>query len=94
MSPFMEQHRQQIRAIAARYGIERVHVFGSMARDDADEDSDIDLLVTLPPGCSGLALGGLLMDVQDLTHRRVDVVTEAALHPAVRERVLREAQSL
>lgn len=94
MSPFMEQHRHQIRAIAARYGIERVHVFGSMARDDADEGSDIDLLVTLPPGCSGLALGGLLMDVQDLTHRRVDVVTEAALHPALRERVLREAQSL
>jgi len=94
MHPLIEQHRAAIRAIAASRGIENVRVFGSMARDDADTDSDIDLLVTLPPGRSGLALGGLLMDVQALTHRQVDVVTEAGLHPALRERILREAHPL
>ncbi|AUB82167.1 nucleotidyltransferase family protein [Candidatus Thiodictyon syntrophicum] len=94
MNPLIESHREQLRSIAARYGIERVRVFGSMARDDADTDSDIDLLVSLPPGTSGLALGSLLMDVQDLMQRKVDVVTEAGLHPAVREGILREATLL
>jgi predicted nucleotidyltransferase len=91
MHPLIEQHRAAIRALAAKRGIENVRVFGSMARGDAGADSDIDLLVSLPPGRSGLALGGLLMDIQDLTQRKVDVVTEAGLHPALRERVLREA---
>ena len=79
MHPLIEQHRATIRALASKRGIENVRVFGSMARGDAGADSDIDLLVSLPPGCSGLALGGLLMDVQDLTQRKVDVVTEAGL---------------
>ena len=59
-----------------------------MARDDAHADSDVDLLVTLAPGTSGLALGGLQMDAQVLLGRRVDLVTESALHPALREHVL------
>lgn len=94
MHPLIETHRTEIRALAARRGIGQVRVFGSMARGDAGPDSDIDLLVSLPPGKSGLVLGGLLMDVQDLLHRRVDLVTEAGLHPALRERILREAQPL
>ena len=67
-----------------------------MARGDVDaqERSDVDLLVSLPAGRTGLALGALVMDVQDLLGRRVDVVTEAALHPALRARVLKEAQIL
>jgi predicted nucleotidyltransferase len=94
MHTLIESHRDQILAVAARYGIEQVRVFGSMARGDADADSDIDLLVSLPDGVSGLALGGLLMDVQELLHRRVDVLTEASLHPALRERILKEAEPL
>ena len=63
-----------------------------MARGDVDADSDVDLLVSLAPGSTGLALGGLLMDVQDLLQRRVDVVTEGCLHPALRDRILKEAE--
>jgi len=88
MHPLIETHRQQLRELAARRGIVDLRVFGSMARDDADASSDVDLLVTLPPGVSALALGGLLMDVQDLLQRPVDVVTESALHPALRDDVL------
>ncbi len=65
-----------------------------MARGDADEASDVDLLVTLPPRRTGLALGALLMDVQDLLDRRVQVVTERSLHSALREQVLEEAEIL
>ena len=94
MHPLIEAHRSEILALAARHGIQDVRVFGSMARGDADETSDVDLLVSLPPDKTGLALGGLLMDVQDLLHRRVEVVTEQGLHPALRNRVLKEAQPL
>ena len=88
MHPLIESHRHQLIELARRRGIGNLRVFGSMARGDADADSDVDLLVTLPPGASALALGGLLMDAQELLGRRVDVVTERALHPALRERIL------
>lgn len=65
-----------------------------MVHRDADGSSDVGLLVTLPPGRTGLALGALLMDVQDLLGRRVNVVTERSLHPTLREQVLEEAQVL
>ena len=94
MHPLVQKHRTEILAIAKRRGIRDVRVFGSMARGDADDDSDIDLLVTLPPETSGWALGGLLADVQDLLGRRVDILTEGGLHPRIRERVLKEALPL
>ena len=94
MHVLIESHRAEIRALAERHGFRDVRVFGSMVRGDVDERSDVDLLVTLPPGKTGLALGALLMDVQELLGRRVDVVTERCLHPAFRDRVLKEAQAL
>ena len=94
MHPLIENHRAEIVALAERHGVRHVRVFGSMARGDADDASDVDLLVSLPPGKTGLALGALLMDVQDLLDRRVEVVTENSLHPEIRGRVLEEAQTL
>ena len=94
MHALIELHRAEIRTLAERHGLDDVRIFGSMARGDGDEASDVDLLVTLPPGRTGLALGALLMDVQDLLGRRVEVVTEGSLHPALREKVLEEAQVL
>ncbi len=94
MHALIESHRAEIRALAERHGLRDVRIFGSMVRGDADEASDVDLLVTLPPGRTGMALGALLMDVQDLLGRRVEVVTERSLHPALRDRVVEEAQVL
>lgn len=94
MHPLIESHRQELLSIAARYGVTDVRVFGSMARGDADEDSDVDLLVRPLPGTSLLDLGGLLMDAQELLGRRVEVVSEQSLHPAIRARVLGEAEPL
>lgn len=94
MSPLIENHRAQLRALAAQYGVADLRVFGSMARGDDDPDSDVDLLVRPLPGTTALDLGGLLMDAQDLLHRRVDLVSERALSPLIRERVLAEAKLL
>jgi uncharacterized protein len=91
MHALIETHRSELLALARRRGVTAVRVFGSMSRGDGSDSSDVDLLVTLSPGTSGLALGGLLLDAQELLGRRVDVVTEASLHPALRERVLASA---
>lgn len=94
MHALIETHRAELRALARKRGVTDIRVFGSMSRGDGRDDSDVDLLVTLPPGTSGLALGGLLLDAQELLGRRVDVVTEASLHPALRERVVASAVPL
>ncbi len=94
MSPFVEANRTALRALVARHGLRNGRVFGSMARGDDDDTSDVDLLVDVPPGISGFALGALQMDAQEMLGRHVDVATEAALHSMVREQVLREAQPL
>ena len=94
MHPLIEIHRAELLAMARRRGVTGVRVFGSMSRGDDSHDSDVDLLVTLAPGTSALALGGLLLDAQELLGRRVDLVTEASLHPALRERVLAGAVQL
>lgn len=94
MHSIISTHRQEILAIANQRGIMNVRVFGSMSRGDAGPDSDVDLLVELESGRSGLALGGFLMDVSELLGRKVDVVTEKALHPKLRGKIVKEAQAL
>jgi len=87
-------HREQILSLAAKYGASDVRIFGSFARGSADENSDVDFLVSLEPGRSLFDLGGLLYELQQLIGRRVDVVTDAGLRPRIRDRVLREAVSI
>jgi hypothetical protein len=83
-----------IAQIAGRYGAHHLRVFGSVVRDEADAASDVDFLVELEPGRSLLDLGGLLMELQDYLHCRVDVMTPGMLKARIRERVLREAMPL
>jgi predicted nucleotidyltransferase len=90
----IKQKREEILHIAARYGGYNVRVFGSVARGEADERSDIDFLVDMEAGRSLLDLGGLLMDLQATLGRNVDVVTERGLKPRIREKVLKEAIEL
>ena len=97
MHPLIEIHRAELLNLARKRRVTGVRVFGSMSRgdgSDTSDNSDVDLLVTLAPGTSALALGGLLLDAQELLGRRVDIVTEASLHPALRERVLAAAVPL
>jgi predicted nucleotidyltransferase len=94
IEPLLTYHREQILELAARHGARNVRVFGSVARGEARPDSDIDFLVERGPNTSPFFPGGLLMDLQDLLGRRVDIVTEGGLHAALRDRVLREAVQL
>ncbi|MBK9214174.1 MAG: nucleotidyltransferase family protein [Chloracidobacterium sp.] len=90
----ISKKRAEIAQIARRHGATNIRVFGSVVRGEADGNSDFDFLVDLERGRSLLDLGGLLMDLQQLLGRPVDVVTEKSLRPRIRERVLREARAI
>ena len=91
LDQILEEKRGEILRIAAEHGAREVRVFGSVARGEADRESDIDFLVDLEVGRSLLDLGGLQMELESLLGRRVDVVTVRGLKARIRERVLREA---
>lgn len=86
--------REEILKIAAKYGAYNVRIFGSVARQEADAQSDVDFLVEMEEGRSLFDLGGFLMELQELLGRDVDVVTQKGLRQRIRERVLQEAISL
>jgi hypothetical protein len=87
----LKEKREEILRIAAKHGARNVRVFGSVARDEADEGSDIDLLVELEPGRSLMDHAALWLELQQALGRRVDVVSDRGIKPRMRERVLREA---
>ena len=86
--------KEQILALAAEHGASNVRIFGSVANGTADQNSDIDFLVDMEKGRSLLDMGGLLMDLQQLFGRKVDVVTESGLRKRIRETVLKQAVEL
>jgi hypothetical protein len=88
------EKRSQILSLAERYHAGEVRVFGSVARGDNTNVSDVDFLIKPRVGCSLFDLGGLLEDLQELLGCKVDLVPEDGLKPQLRERVLREAVSL
>jgi predicted nucleotidyltransferase len=90
----LHERRADILSIAARHGAYNVRVFGSVARGEDNAESDVDFLVDLQNDRSLFDVGGLLLDLQNLLGRNVDVVTEKALHWYIRDRVLAEAKPL
>ena len=86
--------RDEILRIAAKHGVKRIAVFGSVVRNEAREDSDIDFLIEPGPRTTPWFPAGLMLDLEELLGRKVDVVTEKALHWYIRERVLKEAMPL
>jgi hypothetical protein len=90
----LSEKRRAILDAAARHGARNVRVFGSVARREAGEASDIDFLVDLEPGRSLLEHAALSLELERLLDRRVDIVTEKGLRPRIRDRVLREAAPL
>jgi uncharacterized protein len=88
------ERREEILQLAARRGAHNLRVFGSVARGEANEKSDLDLLVAWEPGRSLMDHAGLVEDLQELLGMKVHVGTEKSLHWYVRDRILREATLL
>jgi predicted nucleotidyltransferase len=94
MDRILRDKREEILRIAASHGAQSVRVFGSRSRGEARPESDLDLLVRLETGRSLLDIVAMKQDVEDLLGCGVDVVTEAAISPYIREQVLKEAIDL
>ncbi len=88
------EKRDEILRIAERHGAYNVRLFGSVARGEAGPDSDVDFLIDAGEKVSSWFPGGLVLDLEELLGRRVDVVEEVALRPELRPYVLREARPL
>lgn len=86
--------REAILDIARRHGAHDVRVIGSVARGDAEEASDLDLVVRFDPDRTLLDHGELIMDLQDLLQVGVDVISEAGMRERFRNHVMKEATAL
>ena len=87
----LKEKREAILRICAKHGARNIRVFGSVARGEADEQSDIDLIVEFDPERSLLDHAALWLELQDLLGCQLDVVSDRGIKPRIRERVLREA---
>jgi uncharacterized protein len=87
----LKEKRKEILRIALRHGAKNIRLFGSVARSEAGESSDIDILVEVAENPSPWFPGGLIADLEELLERKVHVVTIGALHSYIRDRVLQEA---
>jgi predicted nucleotidyltransferase len=87
----LKEKREEILKIALRHGAKNIRLFGSVARGEAGESSDIDILVEVGENPSPWFPGGLIADLEELLGRQVHVVTVGALHSYIRDRVLEEA---
>ncbi len=85
------KYREKILDLGTRYGINRIRIFGSVARGEDNFSSDIDLLINFDEGRSLFDLIGFRNDIEELLGRRVDVVSENALHWYIKEKVIQEA---
>ena len=90
MIPHIEELKTKITHTLKRHDVARAAIFGSFARGDAEESSDLDLLIEFGGEKSLLDLVGLKLDLEDSLGRSVDVLTYNALHPAIRDRILSE----
>jgi len=86
----LEEMKRQVLPILEQHDVVHAAIFGSFARAEAERDSDLDILVELPSTKSLLDLVALKLDLEEILEREVDVLTYHALHPRIREGVLRE----
>ena len=91
----LKQNKDLIEAMVAQYGARRLRVFGSVARGDEHPDSDVDFLVELPRGYDLITQRlPLTQNLEDMLHRKVELIPEHELNPHIREQVMKEAVEL
>jgi predicted nucleotidyltransferase len=93
----IQKHREEIYAIAEKYGVSEVRVFGSVARGEEKKTSDVDLLVKVKnysKFCSSFGHDDFDREMEKILHRKVDVVTEKSLHHLLKDEILTTAKPL
>jgi predicted nucleotidyltransferase len=86
--------REDVLEVAQQHGVTSIRVFGSVARGDESAESDIKLLITTGTNISPWFPAGLIIELEQLLGRHIDIVTELGLNPLLRDQVLTEAIAL
>lgn len=94
MIQLLQDKRMDILRIMKCYGVHNVRVFGSCARAESDIDSDVDFLVDHQTGFTLMKQAALERELKHLLGRKVDIVSEKALRPRIRQTALAEARLL
>jgi predicted nucleotidyltransferase len=94
MESLRRDYRDQILAIAAKHGARDLRVFGSVARGEAKEGSDLDLLVDFDPDRDLFDHVHLMLELQELLGVKVDIGSAKNIHWYIRDRVLNDARAL
>ena len=90
----LKAYREDILEIATKYHAPNIRVFGSVARGEATENSDVDFLIDVPPEQTLFDLIHLTRSLSELLGCQVDVAQSTVLHPRIRDEVLQNAISL
>lgn len=91
----VQYDQERLRELCQRYGIARLEIFGSVAKGQAGEESDIDILYTMQTGRRlGWDIDELTLALEEIFGREVDLVARKFLHPLLREEVLEVAEEL
>jgi predicted nucleotidyltransferase len=93
-SEALQQHRSEILALANKHGARSLRVFGSVARGEDRDDSDLDLIVEFEDGATLFNAFALQEALEALLHHRVELATQQGLHPLIRQQALQEARAL
>lgn len=91
---FLENNKDELVSIAQRHGVTSIKVFGSVARKQETQTSDVDFLVTTGTDVSAWFPAGLIVELEEALGRSVDVVTVAGLNPLLKKQILTEAVPL
>ncbi len=94
MSLTITQIKRKAVPILKKAGVKRSALFGSVVRGEATKKSDVDMLVDLPRSVGLLDFIGLEQELEDVLHRKVDLVEYHMLKPRIRDRILNERISL
>ncbi|MEZ5691944.1 MAG: nucleotidyltransferase family protein [Rickettsiales bacterium] len=92
----LRAYKSEIRELAIKYRIdpESIRIFGSVARNEEKEGSDVDFLVNTLPGCGLLKIGGFYVGLEDLLKCKVDIVNENNISPYLKDSILSSATPL
>jgi len=90
----IKEFNRQIIPVLKRFGVKRASLFGSSARGEDREESDIDIIVEFEAGKSLLDLAGLKIELEEALGRKVDLLTFNSLHPLLKDKILKEQKPI